>query len=321
MFPYAKLVHLASLIVIRPHRNKYNIKDIPTNAKIPNFGAVERTSIALRNKRGLLIYGSYYRAPKPRPTNPCIVYLHGNASNQIEGRYIVSLFVPLGISVFCFDFSGCGCSEGKYITLGYYEIDDVKQILQLLREDFGVQEIGLWGRSMGASISVDILALKEKGVKAAVCDSPFTSIRELFGDICSNYRLPAWALNYMYRIIREHVMDEAFFDIDDVNALRNANRVTSDILFIHGKEDNFIPKRHSHKLWGACSSQNKELRIVEGNHNSDRPEAIIIEATTFLCKAFNLEVVFESNPSSMNIFTAQNSQQHFGSVEDLIINL
>jgi hypothetical protein len=31
----------------------------------------------------------------------------------------------MGINVFCFDFAGCGMSEGQYITLGVEETNDL----------------------------------------------------------------------------------------------------------------------------------------------------------------------------------------------------
>jgi alpha-beta hydrolase superfamily lysophospholipase len=54
------------------------------------------------------------------------------------------------ITVFTFDFAGCGLSEGDYISLGYYERGDVDAVFRYLRELGTVSSIGIWGRSMGA---------------------------------------------------------------------------------------------------------------------------------------------------------------------------
>ncbi len=64
------------------------------------------------------------------------------------------------IQLFCFDFSGnrflvcnncegCGLSEGDYISLGYYEREDLDCVINYLRGCDKVSTIGLWGRSMG----------------------------------------------------------------------------------------------------------------------------------------------------------------------------
>ena len=47
--------------------------------------------------------------------------------------------------MFCIDFSGCGLSEGEYISLGWYERDDVDAVVEYLRNSNKVSTIGLWG--------------------------------------------------------------------------------------------------------------------------------------------------------------------------------
>jgi alpha/beta superfamily hydrolase len=49
------------------------------------------------------------------------------------------------VSLFCFDFAGCGRSEGDYISLGWYERDDVEVVIDWLRASNKVSTIGLWG--------------------------------------------------------------------------------------------------------------------------------------------------------------------------------
>ena len=49
----------------------------------------------------------------------------------------------MGINVFCFDFAGCGQSEGEFITLGVRESEDLKIVVQFLKEELKVNEIGL----------------------------------------------------------------------------------------------------------------------------------------------------------------------------------
>ena len=45
---------------------------------------------------------------------------------------------------------GSGQSDGKYVTLGWREQDDLAVAIQYLRDTNKVSTIGLWGRSMGA---------------------------------------------------------------------------------------------------------------------------------------------------------------------------
>jgi alpha/beta superfamily hydrolase len=38
-----------------------------------------------------------------------------------------------GISVCLFDFSGCGLSEGEYISLGWFEVEDIEAVIKHLK--------------------------------------------------------------------------------------------------------------------------------------------------------------------------------------------
>jgi alpha/beta superfamily hydrolase len=60
------------------------------------------------------------------------------------------MLLPSNITVFAYDFSGSGLSEGEYVSLGYYEKEDLKAVVEYLRLEGKTSKIGLWGRSMGA---------------------------------------------------------------------------------------------------------------------------------------------------------------------------
>ena len=48
----------------------------------------------------------------------CVIFLHGNSGNRCSSLTAVKHLVRHRIPVAAFDFSGCGYSDGKYITLG-----------------------------------------------------------------------------------------------------------------------------------------------------------------------------------------------------------
>ncbi len=71
-----------------------------------------------------------------------MIYLHGNCSSRIEALSILEVLIPLHISVFSFDFAGCGHSDGEYISLGWYEKDDLKVVIDYLRKSGKISTIG-----------------------------------------------------------------------------------------------------------------------------------------------------------------------------------
>ena len=49
-----------------------------------------------------------------------------------------------------FDSVGSGLSDGDFVTLGLNEADDLFEVVNHLYISYGVNNIILWGRSMGA---------------------------------------------------------------------------------------------------------------------------------------------------------------------------
>ena len=58
--------------------------------------------------------------------------MHSNWLNKHEGNSYANGILPLGFDLFTFDFSGCGLSDGEYVTYGWEEKDDLKAVLQHL---------------------------------------------------------------------------------------------------------------------------------------------------------------------------------------------
>jgi len=74
--------------------------------------------------------------------------------SQLEVIPQLSYLLSLGLAVFAFDFAGSGKSDGEYVSLGYYEREDLSCIVAHLRATNVVSTIALWGRSMGAATSL-----------------------------------------------------------------------------------------------------------------------------------------------------------------------
>jgi alpha/beta superfamily hydrolase len=51
----------------------------------------------------------------------------------VDASDCLDLLLPQSISVFAFDFSGSGLSDGETISLGFYEQDDLMAVIEYLR--------------------------------------------------------------------------------------------------------------------------------------------------------------------------------------------
>jgi pimeloyl-ACP methyl ester carboxylesterase len=68
---------------------------------------------------------------------PTILYLHGNGGSKMEVLPILRV-ENKRVNVCAFDFSGCGRSDGEYVTYGSNEASDVKSVVDYLRRTFQI---------------------------------------------------------------------------------------------------------------------------------------------------------------------------------------
>lgn len=94
--------------------------------------------------------------------------------------------LPHNISVFCMDFTGSGQSDGEYVSLGWYEKEDLKTVVEYLRSQRSVSTIGLWGQSMGAVTSI-MYAATDPLIAGLVVDSPFSNLKKLCEELCKRH--------------------------------------------------------------------------------------------------------------------------------------
>jgi pimeloyl-ACP methyl ester carboxylesterase len=136
---------------------------------------------------------------------PCVIYCHGNSSSRIEAKELVTYLLPENITLFCFDFPGCGQSEGEYISLGHYEKDEINVIVDFLRSARKVSTVALWGRSMGAATSL-LHANWDPSIAALVLDSPFADLKQLVTELGkTRTKLPDFLLSAALSLVRKSV--------------------------------------------------------------------------------------------------------------------
>lgn len=89
-----------------------------------------RRDLRLTNLRGHVIKCSHFM---PKETSsapfPCVIFCHGNCGNRLDSLDAMEMLLPHGYTLFTFDFSGSGLSEGDIVSLGYYEKDDIITIV------------------------------------------------------------------------------------------------------------------------------------------------------------------------------------------------
>jgi pimeloyl-ACP methyl ester carboxylesterase len=182
----------------------------------------------------------------------------------------------------CFDFSGSGLSDGEYISLGYYERDDLAAVIDYLRESNRVTCIGLWGRSMGADVSL-MHADRDPSIAGLVIDSAFTDLKVICEEMVDLYvtvKLPRWVIATARAMVRSSVLKHAGFDIDEVAPIESARNSYIPALFAAAYNDAFINPHHAKELYEAYAGD-KNFVMVEGEHNSARSKFFMDSVAIF----------------------------------------
>nr|CCA19146.1 serine protease family S09X putative [Albugo laibachii Nc14] len=285
---YNELVHL----IIRPPRARYQIKDLgPT--QFPFLGSLyERLDFQVLNSQNQALECSFWRAVERSEKPPCVIYLHGNSSCRVECLPILRTCLSSGLSVVAFDGAGSGKSQGEYISLGYYERDDLQAVIQHLRDNQWVSSIGLWGRSMGAATAL-LHVDRDPSIAGIIVDSAFTSLEELVQEIVEQGRqeglsIPAWAFKLVMRCIRSSVQKRAYFDIRELAPKNHASQSFVPAMFVAARNDSFIGPHHSQDLHEVYAGD-KNLVIVDGDHNTLRPSFLLDSAGIFLQNALHID--------------------------------
>ena len=283
--------------IIRPIKDNYTDKDLGPEKFRINNKYYKRTDLTLRNSRNQILMCSYwepYDEEREYTYLPCVIYLHGNSSSRCEVIPNLKYLLPLNITVFAFDFAACGHSEGEYISLGWYEILDVKCVINYLRKSNKVSTIGLWGRSMGAVTSI-MYAEKDPTIGGIFLDSPFFSLNLLMDELSKEkISFPSFLVKQVINKVKETVKEKAKFNIDDINTEKYCKKCFVPAFFCHGKDDNFVRVHHCKDLYKIYPGE-KDILIVEGDHNDIRPDELNEKAAEFFYYALKCKYIKEIN--------------------------
>ncbi len=121
----------------------------------------------------------------PGTTNKTVIWIHGYTSHAERESAFPGLFYrSLGYNVLIPYLRAHGPSEGKYISLGALEQQDMQRWVDVINEKIPAGKIVFHGLSMGGGIVLDLATKEMKNVTCIVCDAPSTSIEGMLRGIC-----------------------------------------------------------------------------------------------------------------------------------------
>ena len=273
--------------IIRPPRDYYKEDDLGPSAFDFNGRLYIRKDFEIVDFRGKLLKVSFIEPEiKERPSDimPCVIYLHANASSRVEGINMKKYLLKNDINICAFDFEGSGYSEGEYISLGFHEKFQVRNIVDFVEKYPGVGEIGLWGRSMGAATTL-IYASMDNRIKAIVVDSPFSDFRRVAKEMClAQVSVPGFLIEGAISIIGKSVYKKNGMKINEIKAIEAVKNCYIPVIFIHARDDDIVKFQHSLDLFQNYAGTKKEFKDVNGGHNGKRSTFLLEHVGRFFAK-------------------------------------
>ncbi|EAR98011.1 alpha/beta fold hydrolase (macronuclear) [Tetrahymena thermophila SB210] len=271
--------------IIEPQRQQYSLSDLGSNVRILHSIAVIRKDVQVLNDRGEQLECTYFLPDNmiKEKKLPIVIYLHGNSGSRVEAVSTLQHLIPT-FGLFCFDFSGSGKSQGKYVTMGVNECRDLESIVQYVQNNLTQSEIIIWGRSMGAVTGILYAQKNQSKIQGLVLDSPFSDLKKVMLEIASSKtKIPSLIVDGVISLMKSQIQ-EALNGVDIFNTQieEKIKNLQIPILFAYGTNDNIILPYHSQVLYKACRSDDKCIIEFEGNHNTIRPNQFFQKIVQFI---------------------------------------
>ncbi|MFD1065797.1 alpha/beta hydrolase [Oceanobacillus locisalsi] len=214
---------------------------------------------------GLDLQGYYLEAEQP--TNKVVIFAHGYLGRGEDmSLYGQHYYEDLGYNIFTADMRGHGESKGDYIGFGWHDrIDLIHWIDEIIEHVGDDAEIVLHGVSMGGS-SVLMASGEElpPNVKAVVADASYTDVNDLFSyQIDRMFHLPSFPFIPSTSLVTQI---RAGYGLKEASALDQVAKADVPILYIHGKEDVFVPTEMTEELYENTNSEKELLLVDEASH-------------------------------------------------------
>lgn len=220
----------------------------------------QATDVYINSKDNLRLHALWVPTDNPRGT---VLFAHGYRSTALlDFSAAFAFFHQRGLNLLIPDQRAHGKSEGRYITFGIKESEDMRGWLKYHNQMFDTVPVLLFGISMGASTMM-YLADQDlpDNVRCIVADCGYTSPKDIISEVFRRViHLPAIPSIWIGDILARIFAGVSFYEKDTRRALASSRLP---ILMVHGKEDGFVPYEMSEEGYAACTSE-KELILVSG---------------------------------------------------------
>ena len=244
--------------------------------------------ITIKSRDGLALCGTYFTASEP--SDSVAICFHGYTSSAMSNASFASFLHKQGINCLLVDNRSHGESEGQYIGFGVLDRYDCLSWLEYMNNKLGGKaRFMLYGVSMGASTALMAAGMDEfpENVEMIVADCGFTSPEDVFTHILKrDYKMSKFPVMNINNII---CRKKAGYGFGDCTTLETLKKAKCPVLFVHGKNDDFVPVWMSEKNFEVCTSAKDLLLVENAGHGAsyyENSELYESKVSEFLDKYF-----------------------------------
>ncbi len=176
--------------------------------------------------------------PAHVPSSRTVMIVHGYSDAKVGGIAWAPVWRSMGWNVLAVDLRAHGESGGRHSTGGYYERDDLDQVIDLFRNTRPrlAQDFAIFGVSLGAACAAAVGARRED-LFAVVMESPYADYRIAVRAHGRRLAMPLeWAYDLAFRVA-ERFARARFSEVRPVDLIPE---VHCPLLVIHAGKDTFV---------------------------------------------------------------------------------
>ena len=249
---------------------------------------MKQEKITFQNSKGQKLVGVLYN-PNSKGRFPIVIYCHGYRSTKESGKVkpLAEKLTSKNISLFAFDFSGRGESDGKFedTTITQY-IDDLKYAIGHISKL--TDKLGIIGNSLGGLVSLQETA-KNKRIKVLALLSPvsYFPTKKKNGFTPNNikeWKKKRYTFTKSERFGKMKINYSYYKDGLKYGNYSVYEDIKIPVLIIHGTNDESVPISYSEKLIKHIKNH-KFIALKRADHNYTKKkdfDKVIDETSKFI---------------------------------------
>ena len=218
--------------------------------------------VSIKSFDNLVLKANYY----DNNSNKTAILIHGYKATPLNnfstiGKYLLDM----GYNLLMIYQRTHGKSDGKYITFSKKEGLDLLEWIKYVDSNKKIDEIILYGISMGSSTLMSISdKMESKKISLLVFEAGFIKMNKMVKD---SLKRKNKLLLIFYPLVKVHCIIFSHFRLSGYDISKHLEKCDYKTLFVHGKEDRLINYKNTIHAFDN-KKDNKELLLIDGaGHN------------------------------------------------------